>query len=164
MLQQLLGCTRRIYACDTFEGMPAATPPDLGGEFVYTSGQFTDNPQKLVVRNFEAHRVADQITICPGLVQDTLPKLLRDEASVAFAIADTDQYAGTKAAMDCLLPRFSSNSILVIDDTTVSGVQQAIQETLGKHPEFIHRQLSRNFDIILTTQAGFKRETTPVSK
>jgi hypothetical protein len=66
--------------------------------------------------------------------------------------------------MDCLLPRLSSSSILLIDDTSVSGVQQAIQETLGKHPELTHSQLSGNFDILLSTQKGCPRETTPAFK
>ena len=69
------------------------------------------------------------------------------------ALADTDQYAGTKASFESVVPLFDPDSIMIIDDTTCAGVQQAIREALQKNPDYLHAELSGNFDMVQTKKS-----------
>jgi predicted O-methyltransferase YrrM len=78
--------------------------------------------------------VDNDITIVKGLCQETLPNILSQNPKLKFALLDTDQYAGTKGGLDCIVPTISTDAIIVVDDTTVHGVNNAIEETLREFP------------------------------
>jgi predicted O-methyltransferase YrrM len=146
LLQRFLGLSRPIYALDTFEGMPEPTAKDAGT--VYRAGLFNDTRLSTVAGMCRLHGLDSAIRLVPGLIQDTLPRVLAECPTVAFAFLDTDQYAGTKAGLDHVLPAACQDALVVVDDTTVLGVDTAIAETVRTHSRLQRRNLSGNFDLL----------------
>jgi hypothetical protein len=149
LLQKFLGLSRPIYALDTFEGMPEPTAKDRGAEeTVYRAGMFSDTRLSTVSWMCRVHGLDSAIRLVPGLVQETLPRVLAECPRVAFAFLDTDQYAGTKAGLDHVLPAASPDALIIVDDTTVLGVDTAIAETVRTHDRLQRRHISGNFDLL----------------
>lgn len=147
-LQRILGISRPIYALDTFAGMPEPVEKDYGGGFVYTSDFFRDVSLEGVKRHYQEKGVASDIRIEKGLVQETLPRVLEQTPQIAFMLLDTDQYAGTKGGLDHALPHLAPGGLIIVDDTTVHGVNLAIEEALSKHPGLRRASLTTNFDLL----------------
>ena len=145
-LQQQLGLERRQYAFDTFEGIPAPTEPD--GDTPFVAGLFSQGTLETVRRNYAAHAI-DDIELVKGLVQETLPEAIPKDQQVAFALIDLDQYAGTRAALDVVVPKLHRRGIIAVDDADGAGVDAAIRETLALHPELIRCNVSTGFDLLL---------------
>ncbi|MBD2363483.1 glycosyltransferase [Anabaena minutissima FACHB-250] len=140
-----LGINRQIFALDTFEGMPA--PVEKDGETLFKEGLFHDNQLDRVIDYYKVHNVLQNIKIAKGLVQDTLPKLdLVDSISVAFL--DMDQYSGTKAALEHIIPRLHQDGLIIIDDTELDGVDIAIKEALAENKHMQRIQVVYGFDIL----------------
>jgi predicted O-methyltransferase YrrM len=149
LLQKFLVLSRPIYALDTFEGMPEPTAKDFGKEeVVYRAGLFSDTRLSAVSWMCCAHGLESGIRLVPGLVQETLPHVLAECRGVAFAFLDTDQYAGTKAGLDHVVPVLSADGLIIVDDTTVHGVDTAIAETVRAHGHLKRRHISGNFDLL----------------
>jgi hypothetical protein len=146
---QLLGIKRNIYALDTFAGMPS--PVEKDGKTEYKEGCFSDSSWERVAGYYKHHGVRDQITMCKGLVQDTLPQLPLHH-NVSFALVDTDQYSGTKAGLAYLLPHLREEGIIVVDDTILPGVDTAIEESLKEFPGFKRIRVYTFFDIIIHSE------------
>jgi predicted O-methyltransferase YrrM len=134
---------RRLFAIDTFEGMPSPVSQD--GETVFQSGTFTETTFDNVNALMQRHNVQDRVTLLKGLVQDRLPDIWREEDQVSFALVDTDQYAGTKSSLLEIVPRLSCNGIIVVDDYSVGGVREAVDEILAQFPELHGALISHNF-------------------
>jgi len=163
LLNRELGIDRKIFALDTYEGMPTPTDKDFGGGFVYTAGMFSENRHDLVQAYFRKAGVDQDITIIKGLCQETLPSILSKNPQVAFALLDTDQYAGTKGGLDCIAPTLSANAIIIVDDTSVHGVDVAIKESLRTVPGLARFPTLFNFDIIrlISPQQSRAKESHP---
>lgn len=149
LLQRFLGLKRKIYALDTYEGMPEPTAADYGGGMVYTAGMFADNRQNLVQSYYRKAGVEAGIEIVPGLCQDTLPAIIRGNPRVALTFLDTDQYAGTKGGLDMIGPILKKGELIVVDDTGVKGVDVAIREALAKDTGLVRAPVLMNFDLVL---------------
>jgi predicted O-methyltransferase YrrM len=149
LLQRLLGIKRLIFALDTYQGMPEPTEADYGGGFIYTAGMFSDTRRNLVQSYYQKAGVAEDIQIVPGLCQTTLPTIIRQNPNVAFAFLDTDQYAGTKGGLDTIGPILKKGAAIVIDDTTVRGVNVAIKEALERDPGLARSPVLMNFDLVM---------------
>lgn len=140
-----LGINRKIFALDTFEGMPA--PVEQDGETLFKEGLFHDNQLDRVIDYYNAHNVSKNIKVYKGLVQDTLPELdLADDISVAFL--DMDQYSGTKAALENIIPRLHKDGLIIIDDTELDGVDIAIKEALVENKNMQRIKVIYGFDIL----------------
>jgi predicted O-methyltransferase YrrM len=146
-LQRALGIERRIFAFDTFAGIPA--PGEKDGDTPFTQGLFAQGTLETVHANYLAHGVADDIHTVPGLVQDTLASRLPASSAIAFALLDLDQYAGTRAGLDAVVPRLHPRGIVVVDDADGQGPAAAIEETLAAHPELMRCRVSTGFDLLL---------------
>ncbi|MFZ1989592.1 MAG: TylF/MycF/NovP-related O-methyltransferase [Alphaproteobacteria bacterium] len=151
-LQRHLGMARPIYALDTYEGMPEPTQKDFGSGFVYTAGMFSDNHEQTVRKVYKSAGVQDQIEVVPGLCQETLPTVVSNSRHIAFALLDTDQYAGTKGGLDSIGDKLRADGIVIVDDTSVHGVDTAIKEALMSDPSLMRRPLAMNFDAIFTSR------------
>ena len=145
-LQNKLGLFRPILAFDTFEGIPAPTEKD--GQTPFVEGLFSEATLETVSHNCGMHDVAD-VELVKGLVQDTIPATVPEGAEIAFALVDLDQYAGTRAALDVIVPRLARLGVIVVDDADQDGVDAAIRETLEQHPELQRCAISRGFDFLL---------------
>lgn len=145
-LCKVLGKKVTIYACDTFEGMPKATKPDYADTVFYDSGMFFDNPIEKVQKRIQDEGLEDSIHLVKGDVAETLPRLDCKNAYMMFL--DTDQYKGTKAGLD--LARKLQSPHVIIDDTSLSGVNLAIEELIGKEERYKRENLFTNFDYIFS--------------
>lgn len=150
LLQKALGIERKIYALDTFEGMPEPTFKDFGGGFVYAAGMFAENRIDVVRRILAEANVTDDIELVVGLCQDTLPEVLKDSEDIAFVLLDTDQYAGIKGGLDQIGPRLSNDSVVIVDDSLVHGVKIAIDEKMTEDSILYRIPLCTNFDAIFS--------------
>jgi predicted O-methyltransferase YrrM len=148
LLQRALGVKRRIFALDTYEGMPEPTASDFGGGFVYEGGTFADTHKELVGSFYRKAGVNADIDMVQGLCQDTLPAIIGKNSNVAFAFLDTDQYAGTKGGLEAIAPILQNNAVILIDDTTVHGVDTAIREALAQDQTLVRAPLVMNFDMV----------------
>lgn len=157
LLQQALGRKRTIFAMDTFEGMPS--PVEQDGATIYQAGLFEQSNFSRVETYIRAHGLSSEIRLVQGLVQHTFADVWKQTDSVAFALVDTDQYSGTRAALDEIVPRLEPNGLIIVDDTTVAGVDLAINESMATFPHLRRVSLRRNFDVLYAeTDAGFLSE------
>ena len=60
----------------------------------------------------------DEIRIHKGLIEETLPKLLEEQKSLAFSFiyCDTDLYSSTKLILESLHERLSKGGLFVLDE------------------------------------------------
>jgi predicted O-methyltransferase YrrM len=124
---QRLGSDKRIYVCDTFEGLPAPTAndPDYGDAVKWT-GQCRGELAQ--VRGlFEDLGVVDHAVFVKGLFQDTLPA--SGISAICLLHLDADWYDSTMTCLDNLWDRVAPGGILQIDDYgTWRGCRRAIDE------------------------------------
>ncbi len=145
-----MGKQPRIYALDTFQGIPKAKDEDKKYGFVFDEGIFTQAQLSKISKRLKKERVHEWITLVPGLIEETLPRILEKEKEISLLFLDTDQYAGTKSTLDLILPLSQQKPLTVIvDDTTLPGVNQAIVEALAKTPAFQRHSVFMNFDILI---------------
>ncbi len=150
--QRRMGLTHPIFALDTFEGMPSATDKDKGQGFVYDSGMFIDNPVELVQQRINSENESRNITLKKGLIQDSIKEVC-DKNKISFAFLDSDQYAGTFSSLKALEESLIPGGIVIIDDTTVTGVVRAIHESCEKFPWNWKAQITHNFDLVTKSAA-----------
>ncbi|WP_447968276.1 TylF/MycF/NovP-related O-methyltransferase [Nitrospira sp. M1] len=137
------GDTRKIYTCDTFEGMPIPTSSDQ--ETIYQAGLFTETSLEGVSHYVQEQGLNQQVTLVKGLVQDTLPNVLLGEPQVSFALVDTDQYQGTLSSLKLIVPKLQTNGIVLVDDYNVEGVKNAVSEIREQYPQVGGAEVSMNF-------------------
>lgn len=96
--------SKRVYACDSFEGLPEPYEQLEAGYF------------KCDVPLIPGARIVK------GWFEDTLTdKLAHEVGQVAFASLDADLYSSTKAALTWLTPLLSPNSLLLFDEYLGNG-------------------------------------------
>jgi hypothetical protein len=115
---QIAGPRKRIFACDSFEGLPepyenvgvgafAATPPRIRG-----------------------------VEIVEGRFEDSLtPELARRVGRVALASLDADLYSSTLCALRWLTPLLDSGSLLLFDEYLGDdglGERRALEQWLSE--------------------------------
>ncbi len=138
--------SRRIFACDPFDGMPPPTTPD--GDTIYQAGLFTETTFDTVKQYVGEHGLTSQVTVMKGLAQNVLPEVLSREQGVSFALVDTDQYLGTKECLKLIIPKLQENGIVIVDDFNLAGVQQAIAEIREQYPTLCGSEVSMNFYVL----------------
>jgi len=148
------GDMRRMYAFDTFAGMPEPTASDR--ETIYQTGLFTETSLESVGQYVAEHGLTHQATLVKGLVQDTLPEVLVEEPKISFALVDTDQYQGTLASLKLIVPKLQENGIILVDDYQVEGVNTAVSEIRKLFPMLGGAEMSMNFYMLWgPTNRGF---------
>lgn len=103
---------KRLWVCDTFEGIPEATGDDPPEALAYT-GQFKGSVEE-VEHLFIRLGIADNARLVKGLFQDTLPTLSVDQIAVLHL--DGDWYESTKCGLECLYDKVVPGGIIQIDD------------------------------------------------
>ena len=119
---------RKVWAADSFEGLPVADPEqypyDLGSTFNQEDGFVVSLDE--VRRNFEKYALLDdQVEFVKGWFCETLPKL----AGHTWAVIrlDGDMYQSTFEALVNLYPGLSPGGYVIIDDFgAVPACRQAV--------------------------------------
>lgn len=111
---------RKVYSCDTFEGMPQPGAKDTSNGVAAEAtgwGSGTCRGGLGSLREIsEALGVADRIEPVQGRFEETLPGLSRRLGSVALLHADGDWYSSTEAIFGNLYDKVEEGGAIQIDD------------------------------------------------
>ena len=123
---------RRVWVCDSFEGLPAPSTKDGALERdMFFTGWCTGDP-----RNVEGifHRLAiprQRLRIVKGRFDQTLPRAAI--ASIAILHIDADWYASVTCVLETLYDRVASGGFVIFDDYGKwAGCRRAAQDFIAK--------------------------------
>jgi|GEM_PF-2158371 len=130
-----LGVAKKVYLCDTFEGLP---PPDPTIDRQYQPGEFRADDREL-------QAIIDELgltNICElrkGLFADTL-RALPAHQTLCFAHIDCDLYRSTLDCLAHLFPRLVPGAPIVFDDyyDGSGGVALAVNELATRTGHVVH--------------------------
>jgi cephalosporin hydroxylase/predicted SAM-dependent methyltransferase len=111
---------RRLFACDTFSGMPAPTDKDvhdnlLAGNSGWGAGTCSAPTASLMEVSGKLG-VQALITPVEGLFSDTLPRLRESIESIAFLHMDGDWFESTRDILVNLYDRVQDGAAIQVDD------------------------------------------------
>lgn len=110
--------TRRVWAADSFEGLPRPDPeryPIDAGDRHWELSPYLAVPLDEVKRNFARYGLLDdQVRFIPGWFKDSLPGAAVEK--IAVLRIDGDMYESTLQALTSLYPKLASGGYLIIDD------------------------------------------------
>jgi len=107
-----IGSKRKIYACDTFEGLPYEDKfSDKTSEQV--SGMFKHS-YDAVSKQLKKFQVDEYIILIKGLFENTLYSQLSDR-KFSFVFNDSDLYDATKYSLEFVYPRLVKKGIIIFD-------------------------------------------------
>lgn len=139
---QRLGSTAKVYALDTFAGMPTADATIDA----HSAGDFADADLREIRAAIAAAGLTN-IELVPGRFEDTAAGLVERVGPVALAHLDSDIYSAIATAYDAVRHRMVRGGYFVFDDATVSsclGATEAVEELVvrrdGLHAEQIFPQ------------------------
>jgi len=141
--------TRRLVACDTFEGHPrpdAELDRDVWGrdmaavhdEMAAAKQPWARVDLEEVRANLESTGYpSENIVLVKGMVEETLPSdAIKD---IAVLRLDTDWYASTKHILETLYSRLSYGGVLIVDDYGhMDGARRATDEFVASCPDVLH--------------------------
>lgn len=141
-----LGIKAKIYALDTFEGIPHA---DVHIDF-HVCGDFKDTSFDIVNEMIQALHL-DNLILVKGRFQDSFPQICSALQPLSLVHVDGVTYSSVKYAINAALPHMHpQGGYLVIDDALCSsciGALQAVEEMVQEHdlnaeqscPHFVYR-------------------------
>jgi O-methyltransferase/8-demethyl-8-(2,3-dimethoxy-alpha-L-rhamnosyl)tetracenomycin-C 4'-O-methyltransferase len=118
---------RKVYAIDSFEGLPPPQPelfPQDEGLNLHLHTELAVSLEQ-VKANFDRYGLLDeQVIFVKGLFQDTLAPL--DAGPFALIRLDGDLYESTYVALEALYPKLSPGGFIILDDyKLIPSVQAA---------------------------------------
>jgi O-methyltransferase len=147
------GLNTRLWAFDSFQGMPAPRLPE-DEHPRWKQGTMATSLERFhaICRSNGIPPTAYEVVA--GFYDRTLKALSPDDppTNSCLAYVDCDMYSSTRAVLEFLLPRLKHGLILAFDDffcwtvSRVSGNQMAMQEVLGS---------SSKWELIPYTQFGW---------
>jgi len=135
-----LGRTSRVYAFDTFEGMPDTDPVrDLHGK-----GDFADSKLDTLREYIAEHALDTHLTLVKGRFDETLPGVLAASGTPGLLHVDCDIYEPIKYVVRACLPHLRPASHIVFDDPlhgSCLGAFDAVQELLVRELDLTAEQV-----------------------
>jgi hypothetical protein len=126
---KLLGRSSKVFAFDTFEGMPDTDPVrDL-----HRRGDFADSQFDSLRTYIENHALDTHLQLVKGRFDETLPGILAGPGAPGLLHVDCDIYEPIKYVVRACLPRLRPASHIVFDDPlhgSCLGAFDAVQELL----------------------------------
>lgn len=126
-----LNSPKKIYLCDTFEGIPAPTQEDPDyDKAVKLTGAFRGELEE-IKDLFTRLGVLDRAVFLKGKFQDTFPTF--DAPPIAFLHLDADWYESTIVCLEKLWDRVTPGGLVQFDDYgSWQGCKKAVDEFFGK--------------------------------
>lgn len=130
----------RLYAHDTFAGMPAVN----ASADLHCLGDFADADLPGLRKVIAEQGQGERLHLVQGLVQDTFPRSVPAAARFGLVHLDMDIYEPTAFAQEAAWPIMSAGGYFVYDDATVSsciGATLAVEDlirTRGLHSEQVY--------------------------
>lgn len=127
------GRERKLFCCDSFAGMPPASPEDShNGTAAEDTGWGTGTcaaPEESVISLCRELGAADIIEIVKGYFEETLPLWKKDMGGIALLHMDGDWYSSTRAILDNLYDSLVPGAFIQIDDYGYwDGCKKAVHE------------------------------------
>jgi glycosyltransferase involved in cell wall biosynthesis len=124
---------RRLFAFDSFSGMPAPTAADshhgLDAESSGWGSGTCAAPETSVREVCSKLSVEELLVTVKGNFEETLPKMANWVGMIAFLHLDGDWYESTKAILDNLYGQLSNHAMLQVDDYGYwEGCRKALHE------------------------------------
>jgi len=124
---------RRLYAFDTFEGMPRPTAADthrgMDARFSGWGDGTCAAPVESVLRAAAELQAEDVVVPVKGLFADTLPRMRQEIGALCFLHLDGDWYESTKDILVNLFDQVVPDGYLQIDDYGYwDGCRRAVHE------------------------------------
>lgn len=133
----------RVYALDTFAGMPE-TDRTIDA---HSAGDFADANMAEVEDAIDKAGL-NNLHLVKGLFQDTAPTLLPQVGSVALAHIDCDIFSAVKYAYDVSKPFMVPMGYFVLDDATTSsciGATEAVEAFVIQRDGLLSEQIYPHF-------------------
>lgn len=144
---------KKIYAFDSFEGIPLAgefdeTQPGIGeikhdkmlpeSERLVSSG-ITAHSRENVIENFRKNELStNNVIFIKGWFQETLPIWVTGIGKISLLRLDGDLYESTMVCLKYLYPKVLVGGIVIIDDFALAGARKAVYDYFeNKIPEII---------------------------
>lgn len=124
-----LGRTSRVYAFDTFEGMP---PTDAVRD-LHNEGDFRDADLQGLRDFISAHGLDDHLSLVQGRFDETLPGVLAQGVRPGILHIDCDIYEPVKYVIHACAPSMRDGGHIILDDPlhgSCLGAFDAVQEVL----------------------------------
>lgn len=120
---------RRVHLFDTFTGIPAGGPEDIGWNHPAGTSACA---QWEVEKNMREWGIpAELLVYHPGLVEDTVPPWAHLPRTIAVLRVDVDLYEPTKVVMDHLAPLVVTGGWIISDDFHLPGARKAVEPHLN---------------------------------
>ena len=130
----------KVYALDTFEGMPATD----GERDAHHEGDFADSDMESLA-DYAKSLELDNLVLVKGLFEETAAGVLAEAGPIALAHVDCDIYSAVAYAYDTVKDHMVEGGYIVFDDATAPtciGATEAVEDVVirrdGLHSEQIH--------------------------
>jgi O-methyltransferase len=137
VLKALEDNSRRVWVCDSFQGLPRPRPERYPADAADPHWTFVELAVSLeeVQANFKRYELLDdQVRFLPGWFSDTLPSAPIEAISVLRL--DADMYESTQVALNALYPKLSRGGYVVVDDylnANTAACRQAVDDFRRRH-------------------------------
>jgi len=150
---------RKVYAVDSFEGLPPPSPHLFPRDEGLNLDLFTELavPLEEVKVNLGRYGLLDeQVIFIKGLFQDTLPSL--NAGPFALIRIDGDLYESTLVALRALYPKLSPGGFVIIDDYgAMPACRAAVEDFRIKH------RITSPVQVIDWTGIWWRKQDTPMT-
>lgn len=152
-LQEKYSLNRKIFAYDTFSGMPNAGPNDYDDQNIHANFYLSTEKKDALIKNTHCFTSLDEVNenyklntkknknlnLIKGKVEDTLQIKKNLPKKICILRLDTDFYSSTKIELEKLWPLLSKNGILIIDDYGFwQGCKKAVDNYFKKKKFLVH--------------------------
>lgn len=121
---------RKIYAADSFAGLPAPKPdvfPHDEGSNLHLFTELAVSVEQVKANMARYGLLDDQVIFVEGFFEDTLPSLDADQ--FALIRLDGDLYESTYVALEALYPKLAPGGFAIVDDYgAVPACQKAVAD------------------------------------
>jgi O-methyltransferase len=122
-----LGSDKRVYVCDSFEGLPPVTHPKETID--YSEAVSLIVPLEEVEANFDRFGLKHKAVFVKGWFKDTMPSL---NIPVSVLRLDGDMYESTNDVLKYMYDRVSPGGYVIIDDYCLPPCARAVDEFRSK--------------------------------
>lgn len=121
-------CRRKVYVCDSFEGLPPPASDNDKDCFLHTI-KFLSVPLKEVKANFKSYDLLGNVVFIPGFFKDTMPFLAKKEdLKLCVLRLDGDMYDSTWDVLTNLYDKVSNGGYIIIDDYNLPNCKRAVDD------------------------------------
>lgn len=114
---------RKVWVCDSFEGLPKSTHPE---DFLDFNGlSQLEVPLEEVEANFSKYGLLSNVEFVKGWFKDTLPAVA-PRLTLSVLRLDGDLYESTMDTLVPLYPRISRGGYVIVDDYNLPPCAKAV--------------------------------------